>query len=284
MTTHPKTSTRAPLVRLITAGAPLALLAGTAAAADTELTQQTFQVSVGTFTNASKITIRADGETPKSGDSINWGDTFGDVDGTRFRLDSYWRINDRHHLRLMYTDNSSSRTKVLDRLIEWNGQEIPVDATVRTKFGFKIVELVYEYDFSKRPDRELVLSGGIHYTNMSADLEANYLTPGGGGTTTAGSEVAVKAPLPVIGGRGMWKLGGDFWLDAQVQLFQITFGDVDGSIFNYRAAFLWQPTNLFGVGAGYDSFGINVDAAGDNLNGKLRWTYAGPQIFFNLAF
>lgn len=284
MTTHPQAITRAPLARLLTAGALLAMFAGTAGAEDTQLTQQKFQISLGTFTNESDITIRADGET-NTGTKLDWGNTFGDVDGTTFRLDGYWRINDRHHLRFMYAENSNQKSRIIDRDIEWNDELIPVNASVESDFGFNVTELAYEYDFSKQEDRELVLSIGVHYTEMTAELIGTYATPGGGGgTTTVGSERSVKAPLPVIGARGMWNLGGNFWFDGQAQLFKITFGDIDGTILNYRAAFIWQPKQWFGVGAGYDSFGIDVDATGDDLEGTLDWTYSGPQVFFNFAF
>ena len=284
MTTHRPATTRHPLVRLLAGGAVLAMFAGHATADDTQLTQQPFQISLGGFTNASEITIRADGETG-AGTSFDWGDTIGDVDGTSIRLDSYWRINDRHHIRFMYTENSNRRTKVLDREIEWQGETFPVNASVASDFGFYVVEVAYEYDFSKREDRELVLSAGLHYTAFAAELIGTYDTPGGGGgTTTAGSEAKLGAPLPVLGARGMWNLGGNWWLDGQVQFFQISFGDVDGSILNYRAAVIWQPKQWLGLGVGYDSFGIDVDAEGDRLEGSLDWTYSGPQMFFNFAF
>lgn len=284
MTTRPHAITRAPFAGLCFAGASLAMFAGTAAAEDTKLTQQPFQISLGTFTNESDVTIRADGEST-TGTEFNWGDTFGDVDGTKFRLDGYWRINDRHHVRFMYTENSNKKTRTLDRDIEWNGQLIPVDASVESEFGFKIIEAAYEYDFSSKEDRELVLSIGVHYTTNSYRLRATFATPGGGGgTSTVDSKASVDVPLPVIGARGMWNLGGNFWFDGQVQLFQITYGDIDGSILNYRGAFIWQPKPYIGLGAGYDSFGIDVDAKGDRLTGKLDWTYSGPQVFFNFAF
>jgi len=285
MTIHRPATTRNQLMRLFAGSALLAMCAGQAAAEDTKLTQQPFQISLGSFTNASEIKIRADGENLEDGTEFNWGDTLGDVEGTTFRLDSYWRINDRHHIRFMYTENSSNRAKTLDRDIEWNGQLIPVDASVKSEFGFYVVEVAYEYDFSKREDRELVLSAGLHYTAFSAELIGRYATPGGGGgTTTVGSEAKLGAPLPVLGARGMWNLGGNWWLDGQVQFFQIAFGDVDGSILNYRAAVIWQPKQWLGLGAGYDSFGIDVDVEGDHLSGSLDWTYSGPQLFFNFAF
>lgn len=261
----------------------LATITGTASAEETTLAQQPFQISLGTFTNDSELTIRADGEST-GGTTIDWGETFGDIDGTKFRLDGYWRMNDRHHLRFMYTENSTSRTRTLDRDIEWNGETIPVNASVTSEFGFMVAELAYEYDFSKQEDRELVLSFGVHYTKFEAGLTGTYNTPMGGGTATVGSDASVKAPLPVFGARGMWPLGGNFYLDGQVQYFALAMDDYDGSIFNYRAAVIWQPKQWFGIGAGYDSFSIDVDVEGDRLTGTLDWTYSGPQVFFNFAF
>jgi hypothetical protein len=284
MTIHRPANTRNQLTRLFAGGAFLAMLAGHASAEDILLTQQPFQISLGGFTNSSEIKIRADGVVGDDGTEFDWGDTLGDIDGTNIRLDSYWRINDRHHVRLMYTENSNRRTKILDRDINWQGQVIPVDASVESEFGFYVIELAYEYDFSKREDRELVLSAGLHYTAFTADLTGTYNTQGGGGTTTVGSEAKLGAPLPVIGARGMWKLGGNWWLDGQVQFFQIAFDNIDGSILNYRAAVIWQPKKWIGLGLGYDSFGIDVDAEKDRLSGSIEWTYSGPQMFFNFAF
>jgi len=284
MTTQRLATTQTHLMRLF-AGALLASYAGHAAADDTKLTQQPFQISLGSFTNESDITIRADGELDnEEGTEFNWGDTVGDVDGTSIRLDSYWRINDRHHLRLMYTENSNQRRKVLDRDIEWQGETIPVDAEVESEFGFTVIELAYEYDFSKREDRELVLSAGLHYTSFDAELRGTWSTPGGGGTSSAGSTASVGVPLPVIGARGMWNLGGNWWLDAQAQFFAVEIDNVDGSIINYRAAFIWQPKQWLGFGVGYDSFGIDVDVDREKMRGSLDWTYSGPQAFFNFAF
>jgi hypothetical protein len=283
MTTHRLATTHIYLTRLF-AGAILATCANQAVAGDTQLSQQPFQISLGTFTNESDITIRADGKAGEDGTEFNWGDTLGDVDGTTFRLDSYWRINDRHHIRFMYTENSNKRTRNLDREIEWQGEKIPVDAEATSKFGFSVIEVAYEYDFSKRDDRELVLSAGLHYTSFDAELHGTWQTAGGGGTSSAGSKASVGVPLPVIGARGMWSLGGNWWLDAQAQFFAVAIDNVDGNIINYRAAFIWQPKPWLGLGAGYDSFGINVDIEKEHLTGSLDWTYSGPQVFFNFAF
>jgi len=264
------------------------LLVGATAAGATHaepagLADQRFQVSLGTFVNDSTLIIRADGETSE-GTTIDWQDTFGDQQASRFRLDAYWRFKERHHLRMMYTDYGKSSTRSLEQDIEWNGELIPVNASATASLGFEIVELAYEYDFARSPDRDLVLSAGVHYTTFDASIRATIDSPVGGGSETVGSKASVDAPLPVFGARGMWYLGSNFYLDAQIQYFALAIDQYDGSLVNYRGAVIWQPRKWIGIGAGFDSFNVDVKVDGDNLKGRLDWTYQGPQVFFNFAF
>ena len=86
------------------------------------------------------------------------------------------------------------------------------------------------------------------------------------------------------GAHGMWRIGGNFYLDAQAQFFVLSFDKYDGNIVNYRAAFTWQPKRSVGIGLGYDHFTIDVDVDEANFMGSMDWTYSGPQAFFNLSF
>ena len=126
--------------------------------------QQPFQISLGSFTNASEITIRADGENQE---------------GTEIRLGRHDRRRRRHDLparQLLAHQRPASRALHVHRklaasgprfsIATSNGMENPFPSTRRSRseFGFYVVEVAYEYDFSKREDRELVLSAGLHYT------------------------------------------------------------------------------------------------------------------------
>ena len=129
----------------------------------------------------------------------------------------------------------------------------------------------------------MAASAGLHWTSFDASLKAT-VDNGGGGTVEIGGPASVDAPLPVIGVRGMWRMGGNFYLDGQAQYFALSFDQFDGSIVNYRAAVIWQPSKWIGIGAGYDNFTIDVDVTKPNLTGSLDWTYSGPQVFFNVSF
>ena len=272
-------------VRILSVCSAIAMWAGSPAAQadDFNLIKQRGQVSLGTFLNSSEMDIRVDGEAGE-GTPIDWNREFGDKDVTRFRLDGLWRINERHHVRVMYTDYSRNRNETIESEIEWQGDTFPINTLVRAEQSFEIIEGAYEYAFVNSDKWEFAASAGLHYTKLEASLRADVTAPGGGGTVEIGGPAEVNAPLPVIGARGMWRMGGNFYLDAQAQFFALSFDDFDGSIINYRAAVTWQPKQYLGIGAGYDSFKIDVDVEKERFTGSMDWTYSGPQVFFNISF
>ena len=163
----------------------LMLAAGSAARADDSLIESRGQISLGSFLNSSELKIRVDGESSE-GTRVDWDNTFGDEDVTRFRLDGIWRVNDRHHVRVLYTDYSSRQTETIDREIEWQGDTIPIGAEVDGKQSFTIFEAAYEYAFVHSDKYELAGSIGLHYTSFDASLRADLPAPGGSGTVSLG--------------------------------------------------------------------------------------------------
>lgn len=262
------------------------LLPGAALARDEAdtLFAQRFQFGLGTFVNGSSLNIRVDGEAGETGTPVNWGRTIGDRDDSRFRLDGLWRIRGRHHLRLMFTDYSSSAERRIDEDIIWDGDLIPVDALARGTFGFEVYEAAYEYAFVKRPDLEVAGSVGLHYTQLEATLLAEVQAGDGSAVVERGGTADVDAPLPVFGARGLWRLGRDFYADMLGQAFYLSVGDHQGRILNWRASLLWQWHPRVGVGLGYDWFRVDIDSEADGFQGAMDWTYEGPQAFLNIAF
>ena len=264
---------------LMCAGAPAAQ-----AAEELNLIQERGQVSLGTFFNGNDIKISVDGAAGEQGTTVNWGNSFGRGEETRFRLDGLWRFNDRHHLRMMYTDFSTGNERTSTRDIEWQGDLIPVSSTIKSEITFQIIEAAYEYAFMHSDKFELTGSAGLHYATFGASLKADVAAGSGGGTVALGGKASTDLPLPVFGAHGMWRMGQNFYLDAQGQFFFLTVDEYGGDIINYRAAVIWQPKRAFGVGVGYDSFQIKVDVNKPRFTGNLDWTYSGPQAFLNFAF
>lgn len=271
----------------IAAIAPLILSGTTVLAADDTpsiLTDQ-FQLSLGTFVLNSDTEVRFDGDT-SIGTPIDWENTFGGGDQTRFRVDGHWRFGDsgRHKARFMWFSSSRDGSKTIDDEIEFGGEVFPVDAKVDAEFSFDIYELSYEYAFLKREDYEVAGSIGVHYTSLSASLSAKAATSNGSLAADIEREGNVDAPLPVIGLRGLWALPHNFFVDAGAQFFALSIDEYDGNLQDYRVMVTWQPKKWLGIGLGYNQFSVDVDVDADKFNGSLDWTYSGPLLSYSAVF
>jgi len=239
-----------------------------------------FNIQLGGFLLSTETTLRVDGEFDQ-GTEIDSERDLGLKDSDRFRIDAYWRIAPKHKIRLMYFDTSNSADKTLERTIEFNDTIYTVGLDVHAKTQTQVTELAYEYTFMKRDTYDLSGSFGIHnlkfQTSLGGELNGNPL-PNLQNTAEA------NGPLPVLGLHGVWRFNDQFYIDALVQYFQISFDQYDGSVTDLTASAVWQFSKHVGVGAGWNNFITKVDVDGDNFNGMLRWKYGGARIFVTASF
>jgi len=253
-------------------------------AAEPNLLTDSWYVSLGTYNVGSDTEVELNGEAG-TGDRVDLERTFGENDANRFRLDAWWRIADRHKVRAMWFESSPSASRTIDEEINWGDETFPVDANVRLDLDFSIYQLAYEYSFFHRESWELTGSIGLHYTQFEVALSAELEVEGQPDVTrTASDSARVNAPLPVIGFRGLWNPGGNFWIDGSAQYFTLSIDEYDGSLIDWRLAAIWQPKTWLGLGVGYNYFNVDVDVDRSRFRGSLDWSYSGPQFFLSGSF
>jgi hypothetical protein len=257
---------------------------GTASAEGPDLLKNPFSLSLGTYILNTDTTLRLDATEIDTGTDLDWEQAFGKGDVTRFRFEGAWRFAERHKVRGMWFDFSRNRTRTTDREIEWGDEVFPVSTEITGRNRFSIAELAYEYSFLQREGLELAGTAGVHYTQFKTSLSATVTGGGGSGTREASDTAKLDAPLPVLGVRGVWRISGDFWLDAAVQYFSLKYDVYDGSIIDTRIAFLWQPQKWVGIGLGYNRFDLDLKLDDNDFQGELEWVYDGPLIFYNVSF
>jgi hypothetical protein len=263
-----------------------ALLSGSASAraADAaDVLNDSFYLSLGSFIISTDTKVRLNGENLE-GSLVDWEQTFGSGDVTRFRIDGQWRFADRHKLRFLWFSSSRSDSRRIEDEIDWGDETFPVDARVSSQFDFDTYELAYEYAFLRRPGYELSGSIGVHYTDLALALSAKASANEGQITEDIREEASTGAPLPAVGLRGTWTLPYHLWLDFSAQYFAISIDEYDGSLVDYKATLTWQPRKWFGLGFGYNKFAIDVDVSKDTFDGSLDWAYSGPMIFYSAFF
>jgi hypothetical protein len=275
-----------PAAALLGAGlATLILMPRPAVAAESpDLLGQAINVSLGTFLLEQDTKVQLNGEAGP-GTPLDWERTFGDQDSTRFRVDAFWRFADRHKLRFLWFNNSTDSARDLEEDVDWGGVTYPVGARINAEFDLDVYELAYEYAFLRRDNWEVSASVGLHWTSMLLALSGTVQVGGEDPVSEeARREGSVDLPLPVLGLRGLWNIGGAFWFDASAQYFALSIDDVDGSLSDLRVAAVWQPRRWLGLGLGYNRFAVDVDVDTDKFNGTLDWAYQGPMLFLSGTF
>jgi hypothetical protein len=245
-----------------------------------------FTFEAGYFFLSTDMRVRVDGETTEEvGSDVNFDDTFGIGDFDRFRAEGTWRIAPRHLIHAMYFQNNRTATRSLEREVNFQDEVYPVGATVHASSDLTIAQLSYEYAFVRKPTWELAGSAGLHYVDISLGLDATISAQGNQASRQARGDASTQAPLPVLGLRGLWRLGDNFYATAQVQYFYIELDPYSGSLIDLKATIVWQASDHVGVGIGYNDFGFRFDITDKNdFDGRLRWDYGGAMAFATFMF
>ena len=245
-----------------------------------------FIVDVGYFFLSTDTQVRVDGETSDQvGSDVNFDDTFGVGDFDRFRVDGLWRIAPRHLIRAMYFQNNRNATRSIERDVNFQDETFPVGATVDAHTELTVAQLSYEYAFLRRENYELAGGIGIHYLDLGLSLDATLSAQGNQASRRADASASTQAPLPVLGLRWFWRLPHNFYVAAQAQYFYIEFDPYKGSLTDLKATVVWQATDHFGVGVGYNDFRFSFDISDNGaFDGRLRWNYGGAMAFATFMF
>jgi hypothetical protein len=261
---------------------------GVASADERNPLEAKFIGDLGGFFMSTDTQVRVDGENSEQvGTDVDYDETFGIGDFDRFRAEALWRFTDsgRHVLRGMYFENNRDGTRAIDRDVNFGDETYPVGATVSARSELTIIQLSYEYAFLRRENYELAGGIGVHYLDMGVSLAATLTAQGSTVSRETEEDASTGAPLPVLGLRWLWRLSDNFYVNAQVQYFHIKFDPYSGGLTDLKATIVWQPTDHFGVGVGYNdfSFKFDIDDRGD-FDGRLRWDYGGALAFASFMF
>ena len=246
---------------------------------DDPLIDSNVLLELGGFLISSETEVRLDGEF-STGTEIDLERDLGLEDADRFRFDGLWRITPRHHLRGAYYALDRDAERRIDRELEFGDIVIPVQGEVSANVDTSIAQLSYEYAFARGDRYEIAGSFGVHWISFDLGVSASLF----GGSFTREESADTDAPLPVIGLRGLWRVGGKFYLSGTAQYFDASYDKYDGNLQDYRVALIWMPWRHFGFGAGYNFFQVDVDVDEERFDGSLRWRYDGAVAFAEISF
>jgi opacity protein-like surface antigen len=245
--------------------------------ADAAAQDEKLSVSLGVFLTSRDSETRIDGQIPDSGTPVDLENDLGfDKSDTVFRVDGYYRFNDKHRIDASVFDLSRSASKQIEGEIDWNDTVYPIDTVVNASLDLSVYKLAYTWSFMRRDKGYLGVTGGLYVADIGTSLsaEANALSSSGG----------VTAPLPVVGLRGQYDFSEKWSLRGSAEIFALEYDDYSGSLYDVYAGLDYQVSDHVAVGVGVNSVRINVGVDKTNFNGDLDWQYDGGLLFLKFDF
>ena len=143
------------------------LFAGAPGAAAQSADFDRFSVSLGVFFASRDTITRLDGDVPDSGTDVDLESDLGlDASDAVFRLDGYFRFNEKHRLDFSAFDLSRTASKQIQKDIEWDGSVYPIDTVIDAGLDLKIYKLAYTWSFMRRDKGYLGASAGLYVADI----------------------------------------------------------------------------------------------------------------------
>lgn len=245
---------------------------------------KTISLNLGGFISETNSTVRLG--TPAAGVDINVEDTLGlDSTSSAFRFDAFWRFTQskRHRVDFSWFGLNRSGSTLLGRDIEINGTTYPAGTNVSSSFDFAIYKGSYSYSFFQDDRIDLAAGIGLYVAPISFDINAS-------GLFTGTASQSVTAPLPVVSLRADFAITPKWFLKTNFDAFYLEIDDYKGVLTDVRVAVEYNAFKHFGIGLGFDSFSLDVEAQestsvpGVDFSGSLGFDYAGILLYGKVYF
>lgn len=244
-----------------------------AQSADTER----FSLSLGVFLTDRDSKTSLDGAAGDPGTDVDLEKDLGlSRSDSVFRVDAYYKFNEKHRIDFSWFDLSRSSSTQIERDIEWNGTVFPVSTVVNSDFDLTINKLAYTWVFKRNAKNFLGLSAGLYVADTGTSIDAPNLST---------REIAsVTAPLPVIGLRGQHYLSERWSVRGSIELFLFEYNDWDGDLVDLYVGVDYELSNTLSLGAGFNAVTFDLGVNKANFTGSLDWAYSGGMAFIRASF
>jgi hypothetical protein len=212
-----------------------------------------------------------------------------DATNSVFRLDGLWRFskNRRHRLDFNWFSfrRDGDRRIGEDITIGEGDDQIIIEAgtNVEAFFDLDIYQLGYSYSFFQDDRIDLAAGFALYVMPIDFGLKATGLID------EEGSE-RFTAPLPALGLRLDIALTPKWFIRTGSQVFYLEYDNFTGSLLEFRAALEYNPWKHVGLGVGFDSFNVKLEADGStdwpgvDLNGTVDFKYNGLQLYLRVFY
>jgi hypothetical protein len=203
---------------------------------------------------------------------------------TAFRLSFMYRFSKRHALSLGYYELDLDGIIRLGRTIELGETEFDIGVDVRSEYNEQVTKLAYNYIFHDEGPVMLAITPGIHFSKARFSMKVSGLLGGGLPALEVSENKSVAAPLPMIGGRLVYRLSPKWKLIASSDIFFLDRGSQEGQLTDTNIVVEYETKNGFVIGGGLNRFSLDLQVVDDDIIWDWSSVYTGVHLYVGYSF
>ncbi len=200
-----------------------------------------------------------------------------------FRSSFLYRFSKRHAMSIGYYRLELDGIVQLGRTIEIGDSEFDVGVDVLSHFDQQITNFAYSYIFHDEGRVMLSVTPGIHFSKARLSMQALSTIPGGTGLDENENR-SVTTPLPMIGGRLVYRLSPKWQIIAVTDIFFLDRGSQEGQVTDTHVLVEYKANDHFSFGGGLNRYALDLQLVDDGTRWNWSTVYTGAHFYVGFSF
>jgi hypothetical protein len=273
-------------VRLVVATATVASLHLFAPAAAAQEPWPALVVRGGALIADLSSDVRVDATVGRIGTSIDLENLLGfNTQSKTFFVDGTWRISRRNQLQVDYERiNRDVSRSILNDPIIFHNTIFDRNASIDAFFDSSYLSAYYGFAFVATRSVELGASIGVTLVRLHTGIELSGRTSDTTVSRDLGDDVKFDVPVPLPGLFVNVRPHPRVTIVGSARLLKITIDKITASMVEGKAGAEVRLVGPLGVGGAYYYNRISAERDESDPNGKIVYSFNGPQVYGVLAF
>ncbi len=200
-----------------------------------------------------------------------------------FRSSFGYRFSKHHAMSISYYRLEMDGIVQLHRTIELGDSVFDVGIDVLSSYDKQITKFAYNYIFHDEGRVMLSVTPGIHFSKARVSMQALRTIPSSPGVDEDENQ-SITAPLPMIGGRLVYRLSPKWRILAVSDIFFLDYDSQEGQLTDSYVLVEYKANDHFLFGGGLNRFSLDLKLVDKDIQWDWSTVYTGAYLYVGYTF
>ena len=216
--------------------------------------------------------------------AIDLSEDLGLIDSlVAFRSSFMYRFSKRHAMSIGYYKWNLDGIVQLERTIELGDSEFDIGIDVKSRFDEQITKFAYNFIFHDEGRVMLSVTAGVHFSKVRLSMQALGASPGGTALDESENR-SITAPLPMLGGRLVYRLSPKWKILAASDIFFLNRGSQEGQLTDTNILIEYKASDHFSFGGGINRFSLDLQLVDHGRQWDWSSIHTGAHLYVGYTF